>query len=209
MANNHKTQLQQAGHEPVCLVLEWTSICLCLPGLFKPAFTVMLRALYSADIGITTASSCDGPTLFVTELAGGSSFHQFDPSSAQDFFTADSLQYVSTQPTTVVLQYSRHAYEPHAYVLTYFAVTVSMYTLIPTVYRAFFPLSFLVSGELSTLHQMMKVANEPGLSPNNGLENAFLSDQSMATIPARGKQNDFSDNTYVHTDPDGSPSFAE
>ncbi len=38
---------------------------------------------------------------------------------------------------------------------------------------------FWVTGELSTLRQMMKVPNEPGLSPNNGLENAFLSDQSM------------------------------
>ena len=28
---------------------------------------------------------------------------------------------------------------------------------------------------------MMKVPNEPGLSPNNGLENVFLSDQSMAS----------------------------
>jgi len=28
---------------------------------------------------------------------------------------------------------------------------------------------------------MMKVPNEPGLSPNTGLENAFLSDQSMAS----------------------------
>ncbi|DBA66549.1 TPA: hypothetical protein ACH3X2_002285, partial [Trebouxia sp. C0005] len=29
--------------------------------------------------------------------------------------------------------------------------------------------------ELSTLRQMMEVPNEPGLSPNNGLENALLS----------------------------------
>ena len=92
MANNHKTQLQPAGHELVCLVPEWTSICLCLPGLFKPALMLILRAFYSVDIGVTTASSCDGPTLFVTELVAGSSFHQFDLSSAPDFFTADSLQ---------------------------------------------------------------------------------------------------------------------
>ena len=39
---------------------------------------------------------------------------------------------------------------------------------------------FWVTGELSTLRQMMKVPNEPGLSPNNDQENAFLSDQSMA-----------------------------
>jgi hypothetical protein len=30
---------------------------------------------------------------------------------------------------------------------------------------------------------MMKVPNNPGLSPNNGLENAVLSDQSMASDP--------------------------
>ena len=45
----------------------------------------------------------------------------------------------------------------------------------------FFSFFFWVTGELSTLRQMMKVPNEPGLSPNNGLENAFLSDQSMAS----------------------------
>ena len=107
-------------------------IRLCLPGLFKQALpTRILRDFYSADIGITTASTCDGPTLFVTELVAGSSFHQYDLSSASEFLTANSLQYVSTQPTTVVIQYSRHAYEPHAYERTYFAVTLSLYTLIP------------------------------------------------------------------------------
>ena len=40
---------------------------------------------------------------------------------------------------------------------------------------------FFVTVELSTLRQMMKVPNEPGLSPNNDLENAYLSDQSMAS----------------------------
>ena len=44
----------------------------------------------------------------------------------------------------------------------------------------FFFFFFWVTGELSTLRQK-KVPNEPGLSPNNGLENAFLSDQSMAS----------------------------
>ncbi len=34
-------------------------------------------------------------------------------------------------------------------------------------------LFFWVTGELSTLRQMMKVPNEPGLSPNNGLEKRF------------------------------------
>ncbi|DBA68893.1 TPA: hypothetical protein ACH3X2_013369 [Trebouxia sp. C0005] len=42
-------------------------------------------------------------------------------------------------------------------------------------------------GELSTLRQMMEVPNEPGLSPNNGLENALLSDQSMASNPRKGQ----------------------
>jgi len=40
---------------------------------------------------------------------------------------------------------------------------------------------FWVTGELSTLRPMMKVPNEPGLSPNNGLENAFLSNQFTAS----------------------------
>ena len=71
-ANNHRTQLQRAGHEPVCLVPEWTSICLCLPGLFEPALTHIRRAFYSADIGINIASSCDGPTCFVPKLVAGS-----------------------------------------------------------------------------------------------------------------------------------------
>jgi len=34
---------------------------------------------------------------------------------------------------------------------------------------AFFFFFFLVTGELSTLRQMMKVPNEPGLSPDHGL----------------------------------------
>jgi hypothetical protein len=50
-------------------------------------------------------------------------------------------------------------------------------------------LFFLVTGELSILRQMMKVPNEPGLSPNNGLENAFLSDQCMASNPREGQAN--------------------
>ncbi len=45
-----------------------------------------------------------------------------------------------------------------------------------------------VTGELSTLRHMMKVPNEPCLSPNNGLENAFRSDQSMASTPRKGQQ---------------------
>ena len=44
-----------------------------------------------------------------------------------------------------------------------------------------------VTGELSTLRQMMQVPNEHDLSPNNGLENVFLSDQSVATNPRKGQ----------------------
>jgi len=47
--------------------------------------------------------------------------------------------------------------------------------------------SFWVTGELSTLRQLMKVPNEPGLSPNNGLGNVSLSDQSMASNPRKGQ----------------------
>ncbi len=71
-ANNRRLQLQRAGHEPVCLVPEWTDICLCLPGLFLPTFSLILRAFYSADIGINTASSCENSTCFVPELVAGS-----------------------------------------------------------------------------------------------------------------------------------------
>ena len=48
-------------------------------------------------------------------------------------------------------------------------------------------LFFWVTGEPSTLGQMMKVPNEPGLSPNNGLENAFLCNKSMASNPRKGQ----------------------
>ncbi|DBA87195.1 TPA: hypothetical protein ACH3X2_005197 [Trebouxia sp. C0005] len=54
------------------------------------------------------------------------------------------------------------------------------------------------SGELSTLRQMMEVPNEPGLSPNNGLENALLSDQSMASNPRKGQAKRFGAKTTSH-----------
>ncbi len=38
---------------------------------------------------------------------------------------------------------------------------------------------------------MMEVPHEPGLSPNNGLENAFLTDQSMASNPRKGQAKRF------------------
>ncbi len=50
---------------------------------------------------------------------------KFSEAQVHLHFTADSLQCVSTQPATVVMQYSRHAYETHAYLLTYFALTLS------------------------------------------------------------------------------------
>ena len=34
---------------------------------------------------------------------------------------------------------------------------------------------------------MMEVSNEPALNPNNGLENVFLGDQSMASNPREGQ----------------------
>ena len=99
-AGNHKTRLQCAGHEPVCLVLGWTIACLYLPELFESELTHILRASYSTDIGINTASSCEKPTCFVSELVVGSSY-QFDPGSASDPFTAHCLQYASTQPALI------------------------------------------------------------------------------------------------------------
>ena len=62
----------------------------------------------------------------------------------------------------------------------------------------FFFFFFWVPGELSTLRQMMKVPNEPGLSPNNDLENAFLSDQSMAIDPRKGQAKRFGAKTTSH-----------
>ncbi len=59
----------------------------------------------------------------------------------------------------------------------------------------FFFFFFWGTGELSTLRQMMKVPNEPGLSPNNGLENAFLS------VSVHGKQSpQGASNTYWRQD---------
>ncbi len=57
----------------------------------------------------------------------------------------------------------------------------------PTLTTLFFFFFFWVTGELSTHRQLMKVPNEHGLSPNNGLENVSLSDQSMASNPRKGQ----------------------
>ena len=57
---------------------------------------------------------------------------------------------------------------------------------------------FLGTGKLSTLRQMMQLPNEPRLSPNNGLENAFLSDQVMASNPRKGQAKGFGAKTTIH-----------
>ena len=62
---------------------------------------------------------------------------------------------------------------------------ISSHCIISTKFFFFFFFFFWVTGELSTLRQLMKVPNEPGLSPNNGLENVSLSDQSMASNPRK------------------------
>ena len=69
------------------------------------------------------------------ELVAGS-LYQFDPGSASDPFKAHSLQYVSTQPALVVTQHFLHSYGNPFMPTDTFAVTLSMYTLIPTFYRA-------------------------------------------------------------------------
>ena len=50
----------------------------------------------------------------------------------------------------------------------------------------------------STLRHMMKIPNEAGLSPKNGLENAFLSGQSMASNPRKGQAKRFGAKTTSH-----------
>ncbi len=88
------------------------------------------------------------------ELVAGS-LYQFDLGSASDPYTAHSLQYVSTQPALVVTQHSLHAYETPSCLPTHFAVTLSMYTLIPTVYRAL--LKSAVSGIGDRIHTTKKM----------------------------------------------------
>ena len=84
----------------------------------------------TADIGINTASTCEKSICFVPELVAGS-LCQFDPGSASDPFTArgSQLQYVSS-----LTQRFLHAYATPSCLPTHFAVTLSMYTLIPTLF---------------------------------------------------------------------------
>ena len=54
------------------------------------------------------------------------------------------------------------------------------------------------TGELTTLRELIKVPNKPGLSPNNNQETVFLSDQSMASNPRKGRAKRFGSNTTSH-----------
>jgi len=63
-------QPQRAGHEPVCLVPEWTSICLCLSGVFAQASTHILRASYSSDIATNTTSDFSSTCVVLALVAG-------------------------------------------------------------------------------------------------------------------------------------------
>lgn len=45
------------------------------------------------------------------------------------------------------------------------------------------------TGESSTLRQLMNIPNEPDLSPNDGLGNVSLSDQSMPSKASNGQAN--------------------
>jgi len=60
------------------------------------------------------------------------------------------------------------------------------------------------SADEGTERTWMKVPNEPGLSPNNGLEHVSLSDQSMASNPRKGQIPIFARATVVvrYCDPD-------
>ena len=55
--DSQREQLQCAGHEPVCLVPGSVGTCMCLIALFNRAATHVLRAFYSADVGIMNFNS--------------------------------------------------------------------------------------------------------------------------------------------------------
>ncbi len=96
----HLLQPQRAGHEPVCLVPEWTSICLCLSGVFAQASPHILRASYSSDIGITTDTTYDfSSTCVVLALVAGRQDFQPQTSSQRQqrlFFSAAFHYIIST-----------------------------------------------------------------------------------------------------------------
>ena len=127
-ANNHRTQLQRTGHELVCLVPKWTDTCLqAVPG---QALTHVLRVFYSADIGIATASSCDGPTCFVPELVAGSASVSLTHPIFLFSRQLAMCQHSASHYCNTILRHA-YAYDTHAHLPTYFAMSLS-YTLIPT-----------------------------------------------------------------------------
>ncbi len=73
--------------------------------------------------------------------------------------------------------------------------SVSLCRRLPPLFFVFF---FLVARNLSTLRHMMKIPNKPGLSSNNGLKNAFLIDQSMASNPRKGQAKRLGAKTTSH-----------
>ncbi len=80
--------LQRAGHEPVCLVPGAVDTCMCLIALINRASTHILRALYSADIGIMNfGSPLDSVACCLMPVAGrpisGRNFPAFSYSSAR------------------------------------------------------------------------------------------------------------------------------
>ena len=99
-----------------------TSMSLCLWQVAKGQQSMQSTALFWFS-GTNTASSCNRLTCRVPELRTGS-YHYCDLGSASDLFTADSLQYVSTQPALVVIQNLQHAYGTPTCMLTHFALTI-------------------------------------------------------------------------------------
>ncbi len=89
----------------------------------------------------------------------------------------------------------------------------TFHVVLGTVSLFFFSFSFFLgyrgivhppSADEGTERTWMKVPNEPGLSPNNGLEHVSLSDQSMASNPRKGQIPIFARATVVvrYCDPD-------
>ena len=92
MANlSQKEQLQRAGHEHVCLVPGSVDTCMCLIALFNRAATHILRAFYSADIGVMNFGSPLDSVACCLMLVAGRPFSQRGFSSFQ-------LQLSQTRP---------------------------------------------------------------------------------------------------------------
>jgi len=72
-SDSQTEQLQRAGHEPVCLVPGSVDKYLPVPDCtLQRASTHILRAFYSADIGITTDTTSDfSSTCVVLALVAG------------------------------------------------------------------------------------------------------------------------------------------